>query len=76
MEELELFFGDDYNDNYVEEGECPNCNGIDIEYVGESIVSFDRGEVRAKWICKGCQTEGIEVHEIQFVSHIIKVKHS
>jgi hypothetical protein len=68
MEEIILDQGDMYKDNLVEQGNCPKCNGTDLDY---TILEINDNMLHYPWTCNDCGTKGKEWYSLEFIGHNI-----
>lgn len=52
-----------------EEGKCPICNNINLDY---EPISFIDNLCVYRWKCLDCGAEGEEWYELNFIGHNVK----
>jgi hypothetical protein len=68
MKEISLSKGDIHKDDPIDQGTCPNCKGIDLDYDTIKVVGE---EVYYPWTCNDCGTKGQEWYYLEFTGHNI-----
>ena len=71
MSEQVFKVGDIYNGNKIQEGNCPCCGSLGLDY--GILEPNDGTQIFYPWTCWNCGSEGSEYYNLVFSGHNIKI---